>query len=349
MSKGAILFKEIGIGKLLTLRSWHKAVLPHVRGFYVSRCLQGLEICGCLDVLRKSGSLNVDKFIKQQGRETYNKEGIDSVCNYLYSIGIFDKKDEDFTLSKEGMKICLNRHGYFDFVHAYGPIFYELPALLMGEKVYRRDFSRNDRYVAKATAEVSEWLPLPAIRHLIKKYHFKKVLDLGCGRGELLLSLAKSAELTTLHGIDIANDSINDGNKKIKELDLMNKVSLRIGDVEKPESFKDWLNSADVVTIMFVLHEFLRNGEIYLVNFLKNIKALSGSQTAILIAETPKQESEKIRKHPTSIAEHHLFHSLSQQGILDIEKIRQIVGKAGLRVIEDIHFSKFSQHYILVK
>lgn len=349
MSKSSILFKEIGIKKLLEVRSWHQSVLPYVRGFYVSRCLQSLEMCGFLDVIRNIGYANIADFLKPEERKNFSETSLRHVCDYLFSIGIFLKYEDNYRLTKLGKQICLNRHGYFNFVHAYGPIFYELPDIIMGKKVYGKDIFRKDKYVAKATAEISEWLPLPAIRHLIGKYEFKSILDLGCGYGELLISLAKKTKLTNLCGIDIAEESIQYGKEKIQRSGFGDKIKLRVGDINKPELLSDWYKTADVITIMFVLHEFLDRGESYLIEFLKTIKVASSPTTAIFIAETPKRTEEDIRKHPSSVAEHHLFHKLSNQGILEKEQLRRIVTKAGLNIIEDMYFSTFSQHYILAR
>lgn len=348
MKKVDILLREIGPRKLLKLRSWHKSVLPYIRGFYVSRCLEALEISGCLDALRLKGQLYLD-FPNKPETKAYNRKAIEDVCDYLYAIGIFNKNANYYTLTKAGKRICENRHGFFHFVQAYGPIFNELPQILMGVKEYGKDVVREDIYVAKATAEVSEWLPLPAVRRLIQEYGFQRVLDLGCGRGELLLSLAPKTNAAMLRGVDIATDSISEGLQRIHDAGLSNRIVLKIADITKPESFSDWLKTSDVITIMFVLHELLQKGEGFVVNFLKDLKAKAGNDIYLLIAETPQQKLVDIRNRPTSVAEHHLFHALSHQSILGAAQLRDIVRHAGLEILEDLHFRSFSQHYILAK
>lgn len=344
-----ILLKEIGLRKLLNAISWYRAVNPQARGFYVSRCLEGLEICGCLDILRSQGSLNLDKFLNKSEATDYNKGAIEVVCDYLYEVGILSKKGLSYSLTKKGKRLCLNRHGSFDFIEAYGQIFHELPDILMGRKYYGKDIFRKDRYVAKATAEISEWLPLPVFRYLIRKYKLQKILDLGCGRGELLLSLAKTTDLQDLRGIDINKESLSDGIQRIKQAGLDNRIFLKSGDIKDPSPWADWLKNADAVTAMFVLHEFLAEGENEILSILKNLKSLSSRNTAILIAELPLQTPDQVRKLRTATAEHFLFHWLSNQRILEANQLRNIIHKAGLTIIEDLHFTLFCQHYILAR
>lgn len=259
MSKLNILFQEIGIKKLLRLRRWHKYVLPHVRGFYVSRCVQALDMCGVLDRFRTQGKLDLQTFCGEKNNVSFNKFYLEKVCDYLYAVGIFKKNGDVFSLSEEGEVIILNKHGYFDFIQAYSPFFFSLPEMLAGS-VDKSLLHRQDIYVSKATADVSEWLPLPAVRYLVKKYSFKRILDLGCGYGELLISLASEGNLTGLYGIDLAVDSINKGKSLIAEKGLSKSVTLHEGDILKPEQWAEWSKSIQLVTIMFVMHEFLGKG-----------------------------------------------------------------------------------------
>jgi SAM-dependent methyltransferase len=349
MTENGVLFKEIGLKKLLSFRSMHKSVLPLVRGFYVSRCLEALDICGCLDVLRTEGRLDLRAFLAIPEHRDYDFLAMRSVFDYLYSVGLLSKTEDFYVLTRAGKRVCLPRHGLFHFVQAYGPIFYALPSILMGKNRYGKDLNRENRFVAKATAEVSEWIPLPAIRSIIRKYHFENVLDLGCGRGELLLSIAGGVNSVVLRGVDIAADSVADGTEAIKKAGCSDRVTLRVADITKPATLADWLRNADVVTLMFVLHEFAKNGDDYVVDFLRRLKAHSGTKTHLLIAETPWHDPDQIRKRPTAIAEHHLFHQLSNQGILAAEQLRNIVKRAGFSVREDLHIRTFSQHYLLVQ
>jgi len=349
MTPNEVLFKEIGIKKLLRFRSFHNSVLPLVRGFYISRCLEALDIGGCLDLLRVNNKLNLESFLKNPKNKDYDATAWRSVCDYLYSVGLFSKTDDSYALTAAGKRVCLPRHGLFHFVQAYGPIFYGLPDILMGKKRYGTDIVREDRYVSKATAEVSEWVPLPAIRRIIRKYRFENILDLGCGRGELLLSIAPSVKSAVLRGVDMAKDSISDGIEAIQKAGLSKRITLKVADVSRPEALADWLRDADVITIMFVLHEFAKNGDDGVVDYLRQLKSHANKETHFLIAETPRHDPKQIRKRPTAIAEHHLFHQLSNQGILGADQLRSIIKRAGLTIREDLHIRTFSQHYVLAK
>jgi len=95
MSKTQILTKEIGLKKLLTFRSWHNSVLPLVRGFYVSRCLESLEICGCIDTLREEGKIDLNEFIEKNKETKINRYALESVFLIIFSASEFFQKKKD--------------------------------------------------------------------------------------------------------------------------------------------------------------------------------------------------------------------------------------------------------------
>jgi demethylmenaquinone methyltransferase / 2-methoxy-6-polyprenyl-1,4-benzoquinol methylase len=80
----------------------------------------------------------------------------------------------------------------------------------------------------------------------------QKVLDVACGTGDFSIALAK-AGVSTVIGIDIAEEMIAVGNKKILQHQLTNKIELLYGDSEHI-AYEN--NTFDAVTVAFGVRNF---------------------------------------------------------------------------------------------
>ena len=82
-----------------------------------------------------------------------------------------------------------------------------------------------------------------------------KILDLGCGTGELLFKLAKKyPAVSELVGIDISEEMLKRAKSK---LDFFKTVSLHLGDIEKIEYPDEYF---DLIVSVGVMH-YIRNPE----------------------------------------------------------------------------------------
>lgn len=88
----------------------------------------------------------------------------------------------------------------------------------------------------------------PIIVKRLKKYPFKKLLDVGCGTGTLLSMVLRQYKNVEISGIDISKEMIN----KAKDL-LENKAELLTGDSENLP-WED--NSFDIIICNASFHHF---------------------------------------------------------------------------------------------
>jgi demethylmenaquinone methyltransferase/2-methoxy-6-polyprenyl-1,4-benzoquinol methylase len=86
----------------------------------------------------------------------------------------------------------------------------------------------------------------------IKKITPKTILDVATGTGDLAIE-AVSLDPTIVVGIDIAEQMLDEGRKKLETLDLQSVISLQTGDSEAM-SFAD--NSFDAITCAFGVRNF---------------------------------------------------------------------------------------------
>ena len=80
----------------------------------------------------------------------------------------------------------------------------------------------------------------------------KIILDVATGTADFAISAAKNTN-ATITGIDISDKMLEIGEKKIKKLNLENRITLKLGDAEET-SFKE--NTFDAITIGFGVRNF---------------------------------------------------------------------------------------------
>lgn len=83
-----------------------------------------------------------------------------------------------------------------------------------------------------------------------------KVLDVGCGTGELAFKLADYMDKAEIHGVDISKTMIEKANHKIAINSRKNShnIKFKVGDVEELP-YKD--NSFDIITCSHSFHHYL--------------------------------------------------------------------------------------------
>jgi|TARA_B100001093_G_scaffold520511_1_gene617212 demethylmenaquinone methyltransferase/2-methoxy-6-polyprenyl-1,4-benzoquinol methylase len=80
----------------------------------------------------------------------------------------------------------------------------------------------------------------------------KKILDIATGTADFAISAAKNTNASII-GIDISDNMLEIGEKKIKKLNLEHRIILKLGDAEET-NFQE--NSFDAITIGFGVRNF---------------------------------------------------------------------------------------------
>lgn len=337
------LIRKTGPSQLLKIKKFHRSTLTYARSFMASYCICALLNIGFFDILAKNKSVDLDSFVKNKD---INEKVLVAICDYLFALRILNRNNGCYSLGPEGRGLLKYSTGTFDFIYAYAPLFENLDYLLKNKKKYNVDVFRRNKFVAKATAEVSQFIPIPIIKDIIKRYNLKSVLDLGCGSAEFLLQICEEADLYG-YGIDISKEAINLAEDSISKKSLSQKIKVRVGNIFDIKQFKSIYNNVDAITCMFVLHEFLLQGESAVIDLLKKIKESFPNQY-LIVCELSRSSPFLLRKHPTSIAEHHLFHALSEQGLMTPQEWRELFRKTGYRLVEEKRYDFAGQAYFVL-
>ena len=342
MPKLLDLVNSIGPQRLIGIRKVHKGMLSFGRSYMLMHSMSALRRIGFFDVLNERGVLRLDEFAKEKD---LNPAALKALCNYLYSLRILNRTTKGFVLAKKGRSLLDYCLGTFDFIYAYAPIFERLEQLLYAKNGDAVALRRGE-YVARATTEVSRWLPLPIVKTIVKRRGFKRVLDLGCGSGEFLIELCRENVLEGV-GIDISADAVKYAQSNIASSGINGKISVLQGDIFNLGGLIGRIGSFDVATGMFVLHEFLSEGRDRVVQLLLEFRG-HFPHTPLIISEVCKFFPSSLRKRRSALAEHHLFHLLSDQGLATLTGWRKIFRDAGYHIQEEIYFDFAGQAYFLI-
>lgn len=341
------IINVLGIGHLLKMKKAHSLALKYIRGFMVTECISTFFNTGIFNDMLHDRSLDLDSYAISKNLD---KKILKVIFDYLYAVRLLDKDNSRYRFSREGSFIFKYTKGPFDFVNAYSPIFQNLESLLKKEKKYGVEIKRIDSFVAKASAETEQWIPYPVIKKVIKKYNFKNILDLGCGSAEFLIKLCETNPNMRGFGIDVSPIVIECAQKEVASCEVKERIELQQCDIFNISKLPEmWFQKIDVITCMFVLHEFIKDDNTTkITNLLKEIR-LHFKNAYIIVCELYKNSPKQLRRNPSLIAEHHLFHALSNQEILTYEEWKNVFEKTPFKLIEEIKFEPAGQGYFILK
>jgi 2-ketoarginine methyltransferase len=298
---------------------------------------------GVFDVMQERSRIHLKRFAEDRDLDF---PILEAVCDYMTLMGVFKKEGEHYLLDKRGEFFVSYLLGWFDLVHGYEETLHYLEDLITKKRVYGQDLYRRPEHVARGSGEASKLLYFPIMIDLVRSRGYKKVLDLGCGDGTFLIELCRKAGQMNGMGVDIAEEAIESGVKKIHRCGVSDRIRLTQGDVlkldELPQDFRD----VDAATVFFVLHEFLSHSEDKLIELLKNFRRhVKGAD--LLVCEAVWHDLDELPSRPGPIAEYQFFHCLSGQKVVRREVWRDLFRAAGFGKVEE-HYLEFARTVIYV-
>ena len=338
------IIKRFGVQQLLRIRFMSQAVIHYSRGYAVSRIAGSMIDVGFIERMLKDGKVDLVAFSSEKN---YDLSTLKIISDYFSILGIFRKEHFNYSLTEYGKKLFLDSRGVFTLLYAYMPVFESLPAIIRKQKKYGLEINRVGEFVGRGSAELAELLPFPYAKDILKRHRLNRILDLGCGSGDFLIEFCENGDFTGT-GIDLSPEVIEFAKKQAKSKGLDPKVRFIAGDLRNLEEARKKAGEVDVLTSMFVMHEFLDEGPDALIEILKGIRK-NFPDSYLLITEVYRWDVGMLTQRPVPVAEHHLFHRLSRQGLATVKEWRAFFRKSGFRCVEERRFDRAAQVYFLLE
>ena len=256
---------------------------------------------------------------------------LEALCEFLAEKGIM-RKTGPGTFRAESR--FFSDQGPIPFLLAYKTACNSLTGLLDGSTTYGKDVARDARYLGTGTK-----LIFPLLGEIFKTRGIKTVLDLGCGNGAFLLTLAETLPGFRGIGIDIDAPTVEEATAALRVSPHNDSIRIREGDVRHPELFPPDVGSPEALVGMGIFHEFRKDGS--LVPLLNRYKTRFPKARLFLVEfDTPGWD--ELREKPEGpkrrgAAIYRLMHHVSEQGLPQSkDEWRKTLEETAWRVV-DMH------------
>lgn len=294
--------------------------------YLVMQCLFALENSGFMDYARKYDTIDADLAAQKLG--LYKQILISAIQYISLYTDIFETTDNLDIFKKGRGFVSHNIH----FFAAYKPLFDAMDKLMRKELVYGKDIIRDGSHLQRSGTYV--WKLAPYIESEFKKFGVKRVVDLGCGSGQLLLHFISRGAIASGVGIDIDPIAMEAAKKNAGRAGLENKFSVLLANVAELDKYLGLSASCDGLLAINMMHEFFRDGEDFVISLFQKFKKGHPGKYFFLI-EFEYIPWEKMREYPDDIRRlaslHALIHPLSFQGNMQPRSVwLAIFKKAGI-------------------
>ncbi len=339
------LIRLFGLRNLLRTKWRHDRALPHIRGYAATSCLWTLLHTGVIDIMVRRGEVSARALATELNLDM---EVLTAILEYLDGIGLMREESHGhFRFTRRGVALMEEPRGLFELLHGYEPIFIDLEALTRGTAVYGRDLVRRGDFVARGSGMLGRQLPFPVVREIVQRRGHRRLLDIGCGNCETLAILCEDPQIECV-GIDHSEEAIAEAQTVLDRTGLRDRVTAIVGDMfALPSAGGDDLDF-DAIIAIDVYHEYVRGGIEQIEKLLAGIRERFPGATMI-VAEFCKQPKARLRRHPSAFIEHHLFHVLSHQTILEAAEWRSIFTRAGWTIVEEQIYDMVGHGYFVLE
>lgn len=288
--------------------AYHTSGMPEmISSMHLCMAIFALAESGCLERLRAKEWSSAAEIL--DGAETELGRGF---LRYLQVCNVLDEWEGRYRLTPRGSmltgEISLARLGFY--LEAYAPVTRRMTDLLTGKAVYGRDVVRAGGPLSRHSGTVTTVSYVGLVDEALAGRSPRRVLDIGCGDGSLVLQLCGRRPDLFGVGIDISPDAIDNARTNSARANLAARTAFEVADAFSPDTWPESAWAADVIIGVGVMHELFRDGEQAVIAILDRLaEALAGGKVFLL------GEPELRYDNRANDSDFFLVHVLTGQGI----------------------------------
>ncbi|MGY1454719.1 methyltransferase domain-containing protein [Streptomyces sp. SS8] len=277
--------------------------------------LGSLHLCHAVHALARSGLL--DRL--RSGRDSaeaglldgMNQRIASNVLRYLILKGVLEEWRGAYRLTRRGAlltsDVSLARLGFY--LEAYGPVVQRADELMTGRAVYGTDVHRSNGPLSRHCGTIFARYYTPLVLETMRNRGARRILDLGCGGGQLLVDACRNDPEITGVGLDIAPAAVEVARDLARRHGLEDRLDFVVADAFDPATWPGACSGAEVITGIGVLHEHFRDGDEAVVDILNAYADFLTGERMLLIGEP-----EPFYDDRENDSEFFLMHVLTDQG-----------------------------------
>ena len=235
-----------------------------------------------------------------------------NLLHYLMIRGLVEEWDGRYGLTQKGemltSEVALARLGFY--LEAYGPVLLRVGDMLNGRATYGKDVQRHSGPLARHSGTIFTKFYTPIVLAAMQTGDARRILDIGCGSGQLLIEACLSNPDVSGIGLDIEPSAIEAAHEQVREYGLTNRLTFVVADAFAPETWPDPCFGVDLITGIGVLHEQLRDGEDAVIDVLNQYADILIGRRRLLIGEPEPYYDDR-----ENDSDFFLVHVLTNQGL----------------------------------
>ena len=232
-----------------------------VQGFALGTAMFSFTESKLIDDVARDGAINAKASADAHHYDHWQVLGL---LRFLVTQGLFaEELGETFRPTPKGTAALspTSLAALRFYIGGYGHLMNRSRELIEKKITYGKEVTRDSYYVAAGsklnTASFMDMVPLA----VLAKKGVKRVADLGCGAGQLLIEWVKGGADRAGVGVDLAPEAIEAARLAAKEQGVADRVAFHVGNAFDNDVIAKHCADVDVIFSFAMEHEGLRDGE----------------------------------------------------------------------------------------